>query len=180
MVSIAIGITGLIGSGKDTVANYIGKKYGFFVLSMGDITRDIVRELGLPMNRESQQYVGVNYKQEINDRMMKILKSHKRSVIIGIRKYIDYENPKRLLGKRFYLIFVKAGQKTRFERLKKRSSERDAKTFGEFLKQDRKEKEIFEFDRIFPKVDFVIENNGTVEELERKIDRLMAKILTAI
>ena len=42
-----IAVTGLNGSGKDTVANYFKEKYGFNHISLSDIVREIVKEKGL-------------------------------------------------------------------------------------------------------------------------------------
>lgn len=37
-------IAGLIGSGKDTAAGYIAKKYGYHVIDYANILREICRE----------------------------------------------------------------------------------------------------------------------------------------
>lgn len=175
-MAIVIGVTGLIGSGKDTVARYIAKKYGFSVISMGDIVRKIVRELGLPMNRENQQHVGYKYKERITEEMLKEVRKHGKVIMVGIRKWADYNEPKKEFGKNFYLIVVRADKEKRFERLKKRGRDGDPKTFSEFLKQEKREKEFFDFNRIFPKADFVIENSKGFGELYREIGSVMEKL----
>ena len=93
-----------------------------------------------------------------------------------MRRSEDFEIPKQEFGDALKLIVVDAEPKVRFARLNKRGRENDPKDFDEFLRQEKRENEIFNFDRTFSYADFSIENNGSVRELEQKIDKIMGTV----
>ena len=70
-----------------------------------------------------------------------------------------------------------AHKKTRFQRLVKRAEPRDPTAWREFLRQDKTEEQIFQLSRACKLADYRIDNNGTSEELFKKVDEIIQKEL---
>jgi len=173
-----IGITGLIGAGKDEVANYMAKKYGYVILNMGDMFREIAEKEGLELTRDTFQNLRIKYGNFfIAEEVVKGVKQgkHKKIIIAGIRRSEDVTIPKQAFPD-MKLIVVEADKKVRFERLKDRARENDPETFEEFERQMKREYDIYDFDKTFSMADFVIENNGSFEELFKKTEDIMKRI----
>ena len=177
-----IGIFGLIGSGKDTVAEYLEEKYGFYHVSYGTIVRELSKQLGRTLERDDliktqREYVqryGQNYFGRLA--VERIRKSKEQFFILsGIRRPQDVEEPRKAFGEDFLLVFVDAPPKIRFERMHSRSREGDPETLEEFLRQEEEEKKAFGFDEVTRRVKFTIKNEGTLEELYRNVDAFLAR-----
>ncbi|MEM7819370.1 MAG: AAA family ATPase [Candidatus Aenigmatarchaeota archaeon] len=170
-----IGITGLMGSGVDTVAKYISEKYGYAILHMSDILREMAKKEGLELTRDNLQNMRKKYGNEfLAEEIVKRIKKNKynKVIIAAIRRSEDYLIPKKEFPE-MKLIFINTDDKIRFERLKKRCRENDPKTFKEFQRQQKNEYKIYDFNKTFSYADYVIENNGTVDELYKKVDEIM-------
>ena len=174
-----IAITGLIGSGKNEVADYIST-YGYAVFDYADLIREMMRKEGIKPTRINIQ----NYRLKHGNTFLaeaiveKIKKSsHDKIVLTPIRRPEDYEIPKKAFSTKIIMIHVVANEKVRFGRLKARGSTRDPKTFADFKGQEKRELEIFNFEKTFKYADYVIENNGTLKELHGKLDKLMKKLV---
>lgn len=172
-----VGITGPIGSGKDTVSEYLEDRYGFRELSFGDMVRGIAREKDLEPNRENLQEIQRGYRDRYGDEYFgrRIAEKMEKSeggkfVLSGVRRPEDFEPLKKKHGEDFYLLLVDAKPKIRFRRLRKRGRPGDPDTFEEFRKQDEEEKERFDMEKTFREADYEIYNNGTLEDLKKKID----------
>ena len=175
-----IAVTGLIGSGKNELADYIAKKYGFFVFDYADTLRDMLKEKGIEPTRENLQNYRVSHGNAFlaNTVVKKIERSnHDKILLTPIRRPEDYEIPKKVFGANIVMVLVAADEKTRFQRLKKRGSPRDPTTLEEFRRQDKREIEIFNFEKTFTYATHTIENNGTLEDMQKKTDAVMRKIL---
>ncbi len=174
-----IGIVGLIGSGKDTAEEYISEKYGYKSISMGDVLREIAASEGCGMDRDSLQNLRVKkgrtfLAEEVAQRISD--SGWGRVIISGIRMPEDYEIPRKRFGGCIKLIHVEASRKKRFERLAKRGTERDPKSIDEFRRNEKREKEIYDFGKTFSHADYVLDNNGSMEDLKRRADKIMAEI----
>ena|SRR3989338_1458588 len=172
-------IAGLIGSGKDTAAEYISSKYGYTIIDYANILREICKNEGLELTRDNLQNLRVKYGNTFlaEEAVKRVKASGKKKIILTpMRRSEDFEIPKQEFGDALKLIVVDAEPKVRFARLNKRGRENDPKDFDEFLRQEKRENEIFNFDRTFSYADFSIENNGSVRELEQKIDKIMGTV----
>ena len=177
---IVIGITGLIGSGKNAVADYIKEKYNFVVINMGDVFRDILKREGKKITRDSLQDLRKTYGNNfLAQEVVRIIKEnhYERAIIAGIRRSEDAEIPKKEFPG-MKLVVIYADSNTRFQRLKKRNRENDAKTREEFDRQMKREYKFYDFDRTFSMADFVIDNNGSFDKLHNEIDKVMKKIVS--
>ena len=172
-----IGIFGLIGSGKDTVAEYLEEKYGFYHVSYGTIVRELSKQLGRTLERDDlikkqREYVqryGQNYFGRLA--VQKIRDSNEQfCVLSGIRRPQDIEEPRKAFGEDFLLVFIDASPRIRFERMHARMREGDPETLEEFLRQEEEEKKAFGFDQVMRYVKFKIKNEGSLEELHRNVD----------
>ena len=176
-----IGLIGYIGSGKDTVAEYLVKKYKLSHVSYGDIVRELSVAKSRTKNRSDlirtqKEYVkkyGHSYFGKIA--VKKIKENGGNNVLSGIRRFEDIKEPMDAFGKDFLLIFIDSGPRKRFERMKRRKREGDPKTFEEFLRQEKEENKAFDIDKIMKYVRFTISNDGTLQELHKNIDNFLAK-----
>lgn len=178
-----IGLVGPIGSGKDTVSDYISKRYGYNVVVMGNIVREIATELGRGHTRDDLQLTqkevvakhGIKY---FAERVVKKIKKNgwTKVVINGIRRSEDAAVPKKEFGKGMVVALVDALPSIRFERMKARKRPGDPHTMEEFLRQEENEKKLFRWDETKKFVDSVIINNdGSFEKLHKNVDAFMKK-----
>ena len=177
-----IGIFGLIGSGKDTAAEYLEQKYGFLHISYGNLVRGLARQLGRTIERDDlirtqREYVQ-RYGQSYFGKLAveKVRKSKEKFFALsGIRRPRDVEEPRKAFGEDFVLIFIDASPKVRFQRMRARMREGDPETLEEFLRQDEEEKKTFGFDIVMKYVKFTIKNEGTLEELHQTVDQVLVR-----
>jgi len=176
-----IGLTGPNASGKTVVVDYLKQK-GFDTFSLSDIIRDEAKNKGLEQTRENLIEVGNNLRKEFGTEILskrtveKIKQSNiSNTVVDSIRNPGEIEELKK--EENFMLIGVTTDIETRFNRAKERGSARDVETLEEFKALEEKEKEGSKAEQqlnaCFDMADKVIENNGTIEELHEKIDKIL-------
>jgi len=175
-----IGITGLIGSGKDAVANHIIKKYNYKHIDFGDIVRDYATKAGRTHSREDLQATRKDFDQTrgkdfFSKDVVRIIKESRweKVVVTGFRNPEDVEPMRIELGRDLIMISVDADEQTRFKRLKKRGSPRDPKTIEDFHLQEKTEAEIFDVRTVVSTADYHINNVGTFDELKAMVDNFM-------
>lgn len=178
--NLIIGVTGLSGSGKDTVAQYIEKK-GFKNYSLSDEIRIEARKRGLGTDRDSliklvDEMRATLGKDVLSQRMLKRIKGN--SVVTSFRHPVEVENFKKLPN--FYLINVKAPIKIRFQRAIARNRAGEAKwSFAKFVDREKKERKgttSQQLDAVIKEADFTIDNSKDLKHLYHEADRVMAKI----
>lgn len=174
---LVIGLAGTIGSGKDTVSDYLEERYDFRSFTMGDVVRDIAEKRGLEANRDNLQMLGKECREEkgkdfLAEKMAEKIRSRKgkKFVVNGVRTPEDYEVLKREFGDDFTLLLIQTKEKIRFKRLKERGRTGDPDTYEQFKRQDENDIEKFEMDETFKEADYTINNNGRIEDLYKKVD----------
>jgi dephospho-CoA kinase len=180
-----IGITGTIGAGKKTVREIIQKKLNCYTVTLSDIIRaEIERKKGT-LDRTTLQNMGNELRRKYGSHILAMLaveympKEKDFMVIDDIKNPGEIEYLKRKYGKDFKLIGVDANEKIRFERLLSRGSKGDPKTWEEFLEVDRRDKGFGEpawgqqVNKCLEMVDFTILNEGSLEDLERKVEEII-------
>lgn len=172
-----IGIVGLIGAGKDTAAYYIAEKYGYHIISFRDLVKEVTEKEGLEPNRENLQMTGKKYREKYGKEYFSKLavektRSFEKSILKEMRTKEDVELPKKVFGKSMTVINVEADKKISFERLKKRARLGDPKNMEEFEKQGKKEVDLG-YTNAIDFADITIKNNGTFDDLYKKIDKVM-------
>lgn len=179
---IIIGLSGEMGSGKGTVAQYLSHKYGAVSFRFSDVLRDILDRARIEKTREniaaSSRMLRETFGQDILSKIVfqDIERSrHKVVLVDGIRRESDMRYLRGLDN--FVLLYIEVNLEKRYERIKRRSENAGdkTKTFEEFKKEQELETE----STIAPLrtgADFIINNDGVVEELYIKVDELFAQL----
>ncbi|RMF54996.1 hypothetical protein D6745_03620 [Candidatus Woesearchaeota archaeon] len=177
-----IGITGFLGAGKDTVAEYL-MSLGFHHISLSDMIRDELRKKGLSLSRENQQKMGNSLREKygsaiLAQRALKKMSWDKNWVVTSIRTPAEVETLKQT--EKFVLIFVDAPIRVRWERIKARRKEGDPHSFSEFKTLEERELRGKGSEQQLIAVrecaEIILKNDLTIEALHKKIDRIIAKL----
>lgn len=173
-------ITGMPGSGKTTLAGYT-ERYGYQVVTMGDIVREIAEKRGLEPSKENLAYLAeelrrIGGREAVAKRCMERLREMgiENIVIDGIRNLEEVETF-RATFKEALLIAVHASPKTRFERLRRRRREDDPTDWEEFYRRDLRELELG-LGSVIAMADLVLINEGSLEELRESFQRVIEEI----
>ncbi len=172
-------LVGKARSGKDTVADYIAKKYGFRKLVFSDfIAREAVKRW-LEPTKMNLARVGDELRKEMGMaapamQLWEEAKKHEKVVASAARSPEEIEF---LRGKaeNTVVIAVSAENKQRFER----RSEKDPRKENEFFERDKLDLRKKGMKKAIQQADYSIENNSTLNVLEKAIDEVMDKIYKA-
>lgn len=173
-----LGIVGRIGTGKDTVADYVAKKYGYAVVAFRDAVKDATEREGLALTRENMQLVGKKYRASHGEDFFtnviaeKAEKAGGKVIIKEMRTDGDVLPLKKRFGRAMKVIRVDADAEKRFVRMLARGRTGDPQTREEFEKQEKREEELG-FTAALNHAAITMDNNGTLGELYEKIDKLL-------
>lgn len=180
-----IGLTGKNGSGKTVVCDYL-KSRGFEYHSLSDAIRAEALRRGLEITREALIDIGNEMRAEsgpgvLAERVLAGLETGQNYVIDSIRNPHEVDVLRRRGD--FTLIAMEADQATRFERTRSRGRENAARTLRQFAAEESRE-----LDSDNPasqkllatqqKADLVVNNDGTLEELHRRLDTLLPPLMS--
>ncbi|MFH1294925.1 MAG: AAA family ATPase [Candidatus Aenigmatarchaeota archaeon] len=178
---IVLCIVGKLGAGKDTASDYLCRKYGFVPVSYSEIAHEKTRESGLETTRANLQKVSTHYRKTYGEDVFAKIVVEKAKALGDMvllkeaRTKQDVLPAMKEFGGAFHIIEITVKEQTRFERLKKRGSPKDAKTMREFLAQQKREEELGYFGAA-EMAEFRLDNDGTPEELYKKLDELMKQM----
>ena len=179
MAKHIIGIAGEIASGKDTVTKYLVDRYGATQYRFSDPLRAILKIMHLDITRDNLTNISTHLREAFGQNILAHIIEHEAEnverdivVIDGIRRLSDIDLVKDKPN--FTLWYTDADVKIRYERLHKRIENQDdgSLTFEQFLEDHSNETERF-ITELKPKAKLVIENNGSLEELQAKVDEIM-------
>ncbi len=116
------------------------------------------------------------------DKILGRLEDDHHYVIDSFRNPEEVKAFRRTKGKNFVLVSVEANPKKRFERMFSRNRENDAKTFDEFLKQEKRELTSSEPTKqnllaCATLADHKVANNGTITTLHSVLNKLFTQVL---
>ena len=179
---IIIGITGTIGAGKGTVVEYLVKNNGFKHFSARDLIVEEVNKRGLENTRDNMVVVANDLRQKYgsgyvaDELYRRALVTGDNCIIESIRTVGEIESLKNKGG--FVLLAVDAEPRTRFERILVRKTMTDNVSFDKFLEDENKEMESDDpnkqnLKKCIQMADFVIDNNGALDELNLKIEEIL-------
>jgi dephospho-CoA kinase len=187
-----IGVVGKIAAGKTTVAKFFEEK-GFCRVSCSDplidlLTHNVSDYSWIPELPEKAEptrdrliefgkYLKDKYGGDILIRLAVDKKRHCKNIVIdGVRSIEEVETIKRLGGK---AIYVEARPEVRYERLMRRRAEKDRviQSFEDFLRMDEEEEKLYHTTKLKDIADYVIVNEGTLEELRRKVEKIISEVV---
>lgn len=178
-----IGIIGLSGSGKDTLANYLVQYYGFKHSSLSSTLREVIlREFKKDnLSREENSYYADMLRNKLGASFLvdcAIEKGFDKHIISGI---YAQDEVKKLKDSGGLLVALSADDEVRFERIRTRGDVRDLKVqnFDHFKRQSQMELDpaIFEGRAHLSDADLTIANNGSEPEFYEAVDRLMNSLM---
>lgn len=180
---LIIGITGTLGAGKGTIVDYLVKQKGFNHYSVSGYLKEVLTKQERPIDRTSLQDIGNEIRTKHGPSYItqilfeKAQKENKDSVIESIRNPKEAEFIKSKGGVMFAVV---ADQKTRYERIKARFSEKDNVTFEEFQKQEKREMEntdpnVQNLQKCIEMSDFVFNNDGSIKDLYDQVEKAIKK-----
>ncbi|MDK2782649.1 MAG: dephospho-CoA kinase [Thermococcaceae archaeon] len=186
-----IGIVGKIAAGKTTVAKFFEER-GFCRVSCSDplidlLTHNLSEYSWIPEVPEKAEptrdklieygkYLKEKYGDDILIRLALDKKRNCENVVIdGVRSRGEIEAIKKRGG---VIIYVEASPEKRYERLKKRNAGKDKviKSFEDFLKADEAEEKLYHTSKLKYLADFLIVNEGTLEELKAKVEEIISAL----
>jgi dephospho-CoA kinase len=173
---VIIIIVGMPGAGKDEFVKK-AKEMGMEIVSMGDIVREYTKLKGLDLNNQNVGKIA-NEERKIHGmdvwakRTVEKIKDKKDIVINGVRNKEEIEYFKKHFGNNIKVVAILSSESDRFERIKKRGREDDAKTLNEF--KEREERELnWGLGSVIAMADLFIINDGTLEDFRKKVEDLL-------
>lgn len=179
-----IGITGTLGAGKGTIVEFLKEK-GFKHFSARDFLIKEIKRRGMEANRDSMTIVANDLREKnspsyiLDELYRKAEAEGQNSVLESIRTAGEVKSL-RIKGD-FTLLAVDANQKTRYKRIIKRDSITDKVSFEKFKFDEKREMKSADPNKQNLSIckemaDFVIMNDGPIEELKMKIEEILEKI----
>ncbi len=181
MKKIIIGLVGETGSGKDTVAEYLKKKYGAKLMRFADPIKETLSIYFDKLSKEDQQWLYLAFKKRFGEDILcraleKRIEKEESSLIVvnGLRMPCDYEFIKRFSCSK--VLYITANQKLRWERVRKRGEKTDDNIpFEKFQQIDQKPTEIH-IGEIGRKADKIIYNEKDLDYLLSEVDKFMENL----
>lgn len=176
-------VVGMPGAGKSDVSKFF-KERGIPMFRTGDVFREEVVNRGMELNIENSEKISRQMREELGmdvaarivmDKILKL--PDKLACIEGPRDMYELAYIAKL--SRLILVVVRADSDTRFQRLKNRKQgSRDPRSMQEFRWRDEKERErgLAEVLDTRKYARYVIENDGTLEELREKAKAIFDEI----
>ncbi|OGD67293.1 hypothetical protein A2442_00795 [Candidatus Campbellbacteria bacterium RIFOXYC2_FULL_35_25] len=181
MKKIILGIAGEIAGGKGAMTKYIVEKFDGTSLRFSTMLRDILDRLYFEQSRDNMQKLSTSLRSVFGeDLLAKVMADDVRKndaniiVIDGVRRIDDIKYLKEIPY--FKLVYVDTNMKKRYERIVGRgeNSDDNQKTFEQFQIDHEKETEL-QIKGLKNEADFVVDNNGSLEEFYTQIDNIIKK-----
>jgi len=179
-----IGITGTLGAGKGTVVKYLKEKKGFAHYSSSGLLKKMLDEKDVSPTRANLSSLADELNEKYKGGVLHL--SHERAQKEGVEDYI-LESIHRVSEAEYIrdigglVLGVDADAEIRYERaLSRREGEKDNVTFEQFFNDIAREEEgkgkgTPNIVAVLKDADYVIENNGTLEELHQQVDDFLTK-----
>lgn len=180
-----IGLTGSFCSGKDYVASqFIGK--GLIHFSLSDYLREELGRRGVEKTRENLVNLGNELRAKhgsgvLTEKTLEKIEENKDYVISSIRSPGEIAALRK--RKDFFLVWLDAPVKVRFNRMNKRQrEENDPKTLKEFKKAEAREnsrsKSGQQLNKCKKLANAIVKNDKTKEILDGKISKMLSDFKT--
>lgn len=178
-----IGITGTIGAGKGTVVEYLKTK-GYKHYSSSGLLREMLMERGVPIDRDALAALAREIRSTDPAGVPKL--TYERAVKDGSEAFVleaihttGESDFIRSVGG--IILGVDADIDTRYERIKKRGSDKDNVSYEKFVEQARREDDGAEgaghnIRAVINSADALVTNNGTIDELRAAVDEVLERV----
>ncbi len=175
-----LAVVGQAGSGKDTAANYISKKYGYIHISTADILRNYINTNNLGnLTRENMSKVVEELRaKKGNDVLVQMAlenyKDHK--VVLSALRHPD--ESQLVIQNHGIIIDVYADFNSRYLRNLERNREGDNIDKTKFEKLEKRENSGVGFDinEVENSASYKVQNNGSYKDFYSQIDGIMKAI----
>lgn len=183
-----IGITGTDGAGKGSAVAYLVANKGYAYFSAREFILERITAQGLSTDRNQMRLTANALRAEYGDdflvrRAYEAIDSAgtKQAVIESIRAIAEAN---LLKARGAILLAIDAPVLLRYERVQARRSESDQVTFEQFVAHEELEKNDpdphgMQKAAVMEMADYTIINDGTLEELHRKLEEFLAKFHSA-
>jgi dephospho-CoA kinase len=172
-----IGLTGSNGAGKGEAAAFLVAR-GYSYRSLSDIIREKLASVGLAASRDNLIAKGTELRRTGGpDILARLLLGsvNSRTVIDSIRNPAEVECLRKEDG--FILLAIDAPAAVRFERVRARGRDESAATLAEFIRKEAEEMgsnpEAQQIHRCLEMADAVIANDGSLEDLHRRLEAFL-------
>ncbi len=184
-----VGLTGTMGSGKQTVMDMMLKKVNAYHVTLSDVIRGELEKKKGSLNRTTLQDMGNEMRQKYGGHILALLaveylpRDKQMIIVDGIRHPKEVEYLKQKFGNIFHMIAVDAPMEVRFERVQKRADMKDPRALDEFKAADSRDKGENEppygqhVGECVKMADFVIKNDGTQRQLETQVNEVLKQIM---
>ena len=180
-----IGITGTLGAGKGTIVEYLTTEKGFLHYSVRGFLVEIIKEKGLPVNRDTMTEVANELRAAytpsyITDRLHEQAKAQQKSAVIESIRTPGEVDALRRKGD-FILFAVDADPYKRYQRAQARKSETDDISWEVFRENEKREMDSTDpnkqnLKKCIEMADYVFHNDGSISELRQQVENVLAKI----
>ncbi len=181
-----IGLTGSMGAGKGEVVKIL-ERMGFEYITLSQMVREEARRRGIPEEREKLMEVGNAMRKKHGPGVLAKLAlqkiqahPHDKWVIDGIRNPAEIEELKK--DEKAHIWGLQADQDLLIARILKRARPSDPKTREEVLRRIEREwgkgepPDGQQMERCMRHTDVLIENEGTLQELDKKVMALYSEL----
>ena len=182
-----LGFTGKNAGGKGEAAKYLMTR-GFVYHSLSDALREVATKMGIEHSRDNLINLGNELRKKFGpDYLAKEIykkirveakDGSKNFVIDSIRS--PFEATELMKGKDFILVGIDAPIELRFKRLRERNRLGDAKTLEDFKSQEQRENlksdTNQQLDATFQMAERIIINEGSLQELYKKVNGLLKEL----
>lgn len=168
------------GSGKSEAVKAIAKRS--LVVRMGDRVWEEVKNRGLELNEKNVSFIANRMRENHGNgiwakRTIPYIINSKLVIIDGIRCIEEVEVFKESFGEDFSLIVIRANPKLRYKRILMRKRKDDSSTYENFENREKREL-AWGLEKTIDESDYTIINDGSIEDLSRKIEKLINLIIT--
>jgi dephospho-CoA kinase len=179
---VIIALAANIGAGKSYTSDYISEKNDVENIRYSQVLSEILKKINLENDRENLQNLSLSLRKTFGENILekvvlkKIENSKKRIIILdGIRREEDFDLIKREYN--FNLIFIDVNEDIRRERVISRTEKTDDQNNCKehFVKKEQHNSETKKSLKNI--ANFILDNNGSFENLEKNIDKILEDIL---
>ena len=176
-----VSIVGMVGSGKSEVARLFRER-GFAVVRFGDITDEAIKAKGLPLNEANERPIREGIRQEhgmaayakLSAPRIDAALKNANVVVDGLYSWEEYLFLKERFGNSFVVVATWTPPRDRYKRLGGRKIR--PLTPEQAAARDHAEIENLNKGGPIAMADFTIPNHGSMSELQKQVERIVAQI----